>query len=369
MSNTALANKNNGSTDITPIERALVMGDLSQLTQEQRFDYYNSICQSLQLNPLTKPFDYITLNGKLTLYAKKDAADQLRKLHSVSITDLKGETINDVYRVTAFASMPSGRTDTSTGAVSIAGLKGDALANAIMKCETKAKRRVTLSICGLGVLDETELETTYAYAPPPPRITATTAPPAAHDPDTGEIAEPPPAQFSKPANKPRATAAQVDELIALGEQLGYDRTFLREQLGVTNLNELSAERCDKAIARLKELIAQDEAQAQAKQQATDEGGPAVVIADLNNASWQHEQYAKEPPAPTQDDFDSLPHGGGATATEKQVKAIYAIGRAAKKYTPTQVEERCTEVFGVRPSELTKAEASQFIDMMKGEAAQ
>jgi hypothetical protein len=28
-----------------------------------------------------------------------------------------------------------------------------------MKCETKAKRRVTLSICGLGMLDETELET------------------------------------------------------------------------------------------------------------------------------------------------------------------------------------------------------------------
>jgi len=31
-------------------------------------------------------------------------------------------------------------------------------ANAIMKCETKAKRRVTLSICGLGFLDETEVD-------------------------------------------------------------------------------------------------------------------------------------------------------------------------------------------------------------------
>jgi hypothetical protein len=38
-------------------------------------------------------------------------------------------------------------------------LKGDALANALMKPETKAKRRVTLSIAGLGWLDETELET------------------------------------------------------------------------------------------------------------------------------------------------------------------------------------------------------------------
>src|SRR5690606_24912460 len=33
------------------------------------------------------------------------------------------------------------------------------LANAYMKAETKAKRRVTLSICGLGWLDETETET------------------------------------------------------------------------------------------------------------------------------------------------------------------------------------------------------------------
>jgi hypothetical protein len=41
----------------------------------------------------------------------------------------------------------------------IKGLQGDALANALMKAETKSKRRVTLSICGLGMLDETEMET------------------------------------------------------------------------------------------------------------------------------------------------------------------------------------------------------------------
>ena len=35
-----------------------------------------------------------------------------------------------------------------------------------MKCETKAKRRVTLSICGLGMLNETEVETIRQEAPP-----------------------------------------------------------------------------------------------------------------------------------------------------------------------------------------------------------
>jgi hypothetical protein len=69
------------------------------------------------------------------------------------------ETLDGVYVVTAAATDKSGRTDESTGAVNIQGLKGDALANGLMKAETKAKRRVTLSICGLGLLDETEVET------------------------------------------------------------------------------------------------------------------------------------------------------------------------------------------------------------------
>ena len=44
------------------------------------------------------------------------------------------------------------------GAVNIAGLKGEAYANAIMKAETKAKRRATLDLLGLGVLDESEAD-------------------------------------------------------------------------------------------------------------------------------------------------------------------------------------------------------------------
>jgi hypothetical protein len=42
-------------------------------------------------------------------------------------------------------------------AVAVKGLIGEALANAYMKSETKAKRRVTLSIMGLGLLDESEI--------------------------------------------------------------------------------------------------------------------------------------------------------------------------------------------------------------------
>jgi hypothetical protein len=143
------------------MEAVLVGGDLSKLDPKQRTDYYLKVCESLGLNPLTRPFEYITLNGKLTLYAKRDATDQLRRTHDVSIEITSREMMADgsVYVVGARARMPGGRTDESTGAVAVKGLAGDALANAMLKCETKAKRRVTLSICGLGFVDETEVET------------------------------------------------------------------------------------------------------------------------------------------------------------------------------------------------------------------
>lgn len=139
------------------IESALILGDLSKLNTDQRLSYYKSVCESVGLNPLTKPFDYINLNGKLVLYAKRDATDQLRKIHGVSIKITAREKIEDIYIVTALATDKTGRFDESTGAVNVSGLKGDNLANAFLKAETKAKRRVTLSLCGLGLLDETEV--------------------------------------------------------------------------------------------------------------------------------------------------------------------------------------------------------------------
>ena len=141
------------------VETALIAGDLSRLSEGERLAYYQAVCDSLGLNKLTRPFDYLTLNGKLVLYAKRDATDQLRKLRQVSIERLERERLDAIYLVTAYARDQAGRTDSSIGAVSVRGLSGDALANAYMKAETKAKRRVTLSICGLGMLDETEIET------------------------------------------------------------------------------------------------------------------------------------------------------------------------------------------------------------------
>jgi len=139
------------------LEQVIIEGDLAKLSPEDRVIYYKKVCDSVGLNPFSKPFDYIKLNGKLTLYARRDAADQLRALHGVSIKVLSKELEDGLYTVHVAAVDKTGRTDEDIGAVMLAGLRGEAKANAMAKAMTKAKRRVTLSICGLGWLDETEV--------------------------------------------------------------------------------------------------------------------------------------------------------------------------------------------------------------------
>lgn len=139
------------------VERVLVAGDLARLSPEERVSYYVAVCRSLKLNPLTKPFEYLTINGKLTLYARRDATDQLRRLHDISTEIVSREQVGELYVVRVRATTPSGRSDDAMGAVSIANLQGETMAHAVMKAETKAKRRATLSIVGLGWLDESEV--------------------------------------------------------------------------------------------------------------------------------------------------------------------------------------------------------------------
>lgn len=61
---------------------------------------------------------------------------------------------------------------------------------------------------------------------------------------------------------------------------------------------------------------------------------------------------------------SPPATGAATVTEKQLTAIYAIARAARHMSEADVQARCQELYGCKPNELPKFQASQFIDMLK-----
>lgn len=171
------------------IEKALVSGDLASLSTEERMVHFKNVCDSQGLNYLTNPFSYIVLNKKLVLYANKGCAEQLRRIHKVSLTIPDRSLIGDVYVVTVRATMGS-RTDESTGAVNIKGIHGEGLANAYLKCETKAKRRVTLSICGMNMLDATEAETipgAVMHDAPVAKVTSINREPVGIDPNTDEV--------------------------------------------------------------------------------------------------------------------------------------------------------------------------------------
>jgi hypothetical protein len=165
------------------MEAVLLKGDLASLTPDERVAYYNTVCQTIGVEPMTKPFAYITLNGALTLYALKACTDQLRKKHGISIAIVSREIEEHILTVHVKATNAENRADEDLGTVYMcypaqhkvrgnlvphpkAGkpLEAEDRANAILKAVTKAKRRVTLSICGLGMLDETEVEDIPAAA-------------------------------------------------------------------------------------------------------------------------------------------------------------------------------------------------------------
>jgi len=177
--------------DPEAMAHVLGTGDLGKLTTAQRVAYYANVCRSVGLNPLTRPFRFLTLNNQVQLYATRDCTDQLRGIHKISLVVKDQRLDGDLFVVTVAGSTPDGRRDEVIGAVTMGRLQGESRANAAMKAITKAKRRVTLSICGLGLVSEDELDTmpgARTFAPdeelPAP---ASPASPASPDPRREEI--------------------------------------------------------------------------------------------------------------------------------------------------------------------------------------
>jgi hypothetical protein len=215
LNNNFLTKKNNNMKEITTnklspeiLEKVVLNGDLSVLDPKQKMDYYSLFCQRIGLDPITKPFQILKLDGKEIMYADRGCAAQLNKIHKISHQIVSSEVQvidgNNYYRVTSRASNEDKQFLESISVVplfkeggewkqSATGKKyfqkngqiinyiGDELANAMMKAETKAKRRATLDIVGLGILDESEASTisdapfevvpNRENEPPPPPMT------------------------------------------------------------------------------------------------------------------------------------------------------------------------------------------------------
>ena len=162
------------------IEQAMQIGDIKLMSPQIRVAYYIQTCLSIGLNPYTQPFDLIEGDdGKVRQYPNKSCAEQIRKRDQISLLVVSRLKDGDLYIVTVKATTPNGREEEAQGIVSLVKpvgqwkpstsgkryfeatkdahgnalyepLRGTELANAIMRGETKAKRRATLGIAGLG---------------------------------------------------------------------------------------------------------------------------------------------------------------------------------------------------------------------------
>lgn len=227
--------------DAAAIKALIIGGDMSKLDESSKVTYYRSVCDSLGLNPLTQPFSYLRLNNKEILYANRSCTEQLRKINGVSVSQLEGKHVGDLYIVTCHVKDAQGRMDVSTGAVNVKGLQGDPLANAIMKAETKSKRRATLSICGLGFLDESEVETI-----PPEQI--------------GKPVEQLDSKFAPPkAKTPERTTINAGEWTHLKDTLsqhGIKQRWFLEKCEVAKPTEITLKQYDDAQSRINQIKAQ-----------------------------------------------------------------------------------------------------------------
>ena len=159
------------------IASLVLNGDLARLSPQAKVEYYNYRCAQAELDPAAKPFDILKLNGKEILYANAGAAQQLRANRKLSARIIDKQRVEDVYSVWYEITGADGTVTQNMGSVSLinpemykdkagnwvkhprAGeqIKGEELANAMMKCATKALRRSILAHCGLGMLDEDEV--------------------------------------------------------------------------------------------------------------------------------------------------------------------------------------------------------------------
>jgi hypothetical protein len=141
--------------------RALTLHkDLSKLTEDQQLQYVMNIYKALDIAPIFNVFSLIKLQGKMVLYADKDCASLLAKKHRITTQlverDMDKET--GLYRVTMRASDAAGRFAIDDGILWVGDAKGQRLADSMMKCMSKARRRSIFSLLGLSAVTDDDIE-------------------------------------------------------------------------------------------------------------------------------------------------------------------------------------------------------------------
>lgn len=150
--------------DMEQAEAALLhylgTGDLSKLSGEQRKALYKRTCDSLGINSLTRPFEWVefydpdTKGKKLVLYPRAACADQLAYQHRIRVEVLDEKNVGTLHKVEMRGTLPNGRTETNVAYLDLTDrdgnpLRNQRLGNAYMKARTKCKRRLVFGMVGM----------------------------------------------------------------------------------------------------------------------------------------------------------------------------------------------------------------------------
>lgn len=147
-------------------EKLLEKKDFSGLTPPERAVLLLELCRKHALDPLSKPFGFLTVDGRVLLYAFKAASDGISKARGLTVLSKETQDLGGgamIYTVWVAdqdylkSGGTSGRKRCDVGVVP-AGLQGIALANAHKKAMTQALRRAILGLEAPGFLDESETE-------------------------------------------------------------------------------------------------------------------------------------------------------------------------------------------------------------------
>ena len=236
--------------DNATVMKLVVGGDTSGLDQAQKLAYYKARCDAANIDYRTAPFQFLRLQGREVLYATKGATDQLAAAHGVRVEILSQATEGGVRVVVVRSVAKDGRQTDEIGVVPVGGLAGAELANAYMKAVTKAKRRAILSICGLGMMDEAELDTVQGAVKAPIEVETgdqTVQPPVNTAPasDGGKTAH----GVLVPGRK--ITVPQAKRFFAIAKSAGKSdgeiKAYLQDTLGIERSADMNLSDYEKAV--------------------------------------------------------------------------------------------------------------------------
>lgn len=139
-----------------------IVHDLDKLSEPEKQKYADSAAIHFGLDPSLNPFDFIWMTQdtgfrKLCLYARRGTTDILREKHQISVLSLVQHDGPGYVSFTATGRNPDGRQEIAVGSCFIDGMRGEALAHAVMTAQTRALRRMTLQFAGVGILDVSEV--------------------------------------------------------------------------------------------------------------------------------------------------------------------------------------------------------------------